>query len=137
METDRERYPRDPANEADHIEDGEDQENDAARPVPSTQHIDGRHETKHNVQDAGCPDELLGEQPGHPYVCVACDYSDDKTEGKEDDCVGGQPECIRTSVNPRAIEAVGVCVALDRDAADGCVAKKDCDELEDDRLDVE
>ena len=68
---DRERYARDPADETENVEDAEDEEHDAARPVSSREHVNGRDETENDVENTRNPDELLRKSPGAPHVGVA------------------------------------------------------------------
>ena len=51
-------YPRD---EADDVEDGQDEEKDGSGVVALSEEVDALTETKHDLQDPGDPDELLGE----------------------------------------------------------------------------
>jgi len=61
----REGNAGDPGDEADDGEDGEEEENDAAGVVFAVEHVDGRCEAEDDVEDAGDPDELLGELQSH------------------------------------------------------------------------
>lgn len=46
---------------ADDSKDTEYQENDSTRVVTACKHVDSCHETEDDVEDAGDPDELFGE----------------------------------------------------------------------------
>ena len=70
---DAERDPGNPADEAENVEDAEQQENNASRPVSPGQHVDCRNKTEDDVEYAGDPDELLGELARSPHVCIAED----------------------------------------------------------------
>ncbi len=78
---------RAPAEEADDHEDGEEQEDDAARVVAAGQHVDGRGESEDDVEDARQPHKLLGEAAGEPHVGVAEHDGRDEHPEKEVDGV--------------------------------------------------
>lgn len=50
-----------PAPEAEHQDNGEDEEDDAADVLLPVQHVDGNDEAPDDVEDAGDPDDLLGK----------------------------------------------------------------------------
>jgi len=57
-------------------------------PVLSRKHVDRRNQTKYDIQDAGSPDELLGENSREPDVSVAQDDGDNETKDEEDNGIG-------------------------------------------------
>jgi hypothetical protein len=67
---DREGYARNPADETEDVEDAEDEEYNATRPVFSGEHVNGRDESENDVEDTRNPDELLRKSPGAPHVGV-------------------------------------------------------------------
>lgn len=56
-----ERDARDPADEANNVEDAEEQEDDTARPVAAREHVECCDEAENDAQDSGYPNELLCE----------------------------------------------------------------------------
>lgn len=89
-----ERDPGNPADEAEDVENAEDQKDNASRPVPSGKHVNGRDKAKYNVEDAGDPDELLGELARRPDVRVAEDSSHAENECEKDNRVGIEREIV-------------------------------------------
>lgn len=64
----REGNSRDPSVEAKGQEQSEDEKDDAGRPVLAVEVVDGRSESKDDVEDASDPDELLRERAREPDV---------------------------------------------------------------------
>lgn len=97
-----------PADEGDDHEYGEEEKDNATGPVVPRQHVNGGDEAEDDVEDAGDPNELLGECAGQPDVGIAENNGYAKAEDEEDNGVGGKAEAVGAIVNSAAIEALGM-----------------------------
>lgn len=95
---DAEGNARNPADEAEDVEDTEYQEDDTTGPVTTREHVNRGHESKNDVEDTSDPDELLCEGARCPHVGVAKDGGHTKHESKQDYCVGVQTKVILAAV---------------------------------------
>lgn len=75
-------YSGDPRDKREDKEDYKDQEHDASGIVFPVKHVDGSSQAPDDVQDARCPDELLGKGSGEEDVAIAEDDGDTETEDK-------------------------------------------------------
>lgn len=94
-----ERDAWDPANEADHVEDAEQQEDDASRPVAARKHIKRRDKTEDDVQNTSDPDQLFGERARSAHVSVGEDRGHAEDEREQNNGVGVQCELVATTVD--------------------------------------
>lgn len=101
----------DPGDEEDNVEDGKDQKDDAAGVVLARQHVDCRGEAEDDVQDAGDPDELLGEDARERDVDGTEDDGDNEDKGEEDNGVCVQTKAVDVVVDAVAKDALPAAVA--------------------------
>lgn len=84
-----------------------------------------RDEAKNHMQDARDPNELLGEHPREPDIPIPQHERNNKTENKQHNRVGVEPEVVAAAVDPPAIEAVRRRVTRDADPRDGNETRED------------
>ena len=88
QDQDAERYARDPANEAEDVEDGENKKYDCGRVVVPCEVDHGSANAKDDLQDPSNPYELLGKNASKAEVNDAEDKRDAQDERKQNDGVG-------------------------------------------------
>ena len=127
---DTERYPWNPGDEAEDVEDGKNQEHDGRRVVVSCKVHNCRPETKDDLENGRDPDELLGKRPSQGKVGIAANQCDCQNEGEENNGICREPKVVGRAVNATLIRGA-FCgrVSLDADAADCCESQEDDDQL--------
>lgn len=98
-----------------HGEYGEQQEDNAPRPVFPGQHIDSCRKAKDDIQNTSRPNELLREDTRHPYIAVRQNDGNSETEYEEDEGVRIEAKVIAAAVDSTTIETLGGRITLDRD----------------------
>lgn len=88
----------DPGDESDDHENDEDQKDDAAGVVLSMQHVDGGCQAKEDVQDAGEPNDLLGEKAYQDKVEEAQDHGDGETKEEDVDGIVVEGERVNAAI---------------------------------------
>lgn len=92
-----------PADEAEYVEDSEEQEDDASRPVTTRKHVDGRCEAKKDVEYASNPDKLLRELARTPHVRITEDGGHSQNKCEENDRVRVERKLVRIAVDASTI----------------------------------